>query len=569
MLNLRTGWNPTTKVVGAFAMAVLSLAAFTPTAHSLRISEGKLRDRVLRLGERMYRKGLLPSDSAMQSFVAGNIPLVGTTFTCVSCHLRSGTGSYEDGVVTLPTNGASLFHPFFKNLRTLTAAERDNLNLQLAPSRPAYTDETLAIAIRCGTDPTGRKFNPVMPRYDLSERDMKTLVAYLHFLSSDLSPGVDDTTLRFATVITDEVSMEDRQAMLSPLDHYVSFHNQLLRGLKPWMPRSKSGNEMIQEFRQLTLAHWILKGPSKTWPRQLAAYYREDPVFALVGGISYGDWKPIHSFCENHRLPCLFPITDFPVLSETDWYTLYFSKGLYQEGQAAANFAANQVDRSLNKKIIQISLNTPECAALSAGFRDTWRELGRKPVKEIVLEGQGTTTNTVRNAIHRKKPATVLLWAGPHVYGALQDLAESQDVPEMIIMSSSCLQGRIAELPDSARSSTYLTFPFRHPDEEVKYLRNTNTSMAELTALTNGSRIATRTHALIQLLEVGISEMGRNFYRDNLLDRISDLPDQVLPDYERLSFGPGQRYASKGCYIMQLSSGPSPALIKKSRWVIP
>jgi hypothetical protein len=58
------------------------------------------------------------------------------------------------------------------------------------------------------------------------------------------------------------------------------------------------------------------------------------------------------------------------------------------------------------------------------------------------------------------------------------------------------------------------------------------------------------------------------FYRDHLLDRISMLPDQSLPDYERLSFGPGQRYASKGCYIMQLTTGADPELVKRSDWVI-
>jgi hypothetical protein len=44
--------------------------------------------------------------------------------------------------------------------------------------------------------------------------------------------------------------------------------------------------------------------------------------------------------------------------------------------------------------------------------------------------------------------------------------------------------------------------------------------------------------------------------------------DQILPDYLRLSFGPGQRYASKGCFIMQVGPGASPALIRKSEWVI-
>ena len=73
---------------------------------------------------------------------------------------------------------------------------------------------------------------------------------------------------------------------------------------------------------------------------------------------------------------------------------------------------------------------------------------------------------------------------------------------------------------------------------------------------------------MLKLFEVGLADMDRNVYRDNFLDRISMQQDFALPDYFRLSFGPGQRYASKGCFIMQLSAGPQPQLVRKSEWVI-
>jgi hypothetical protein len=62
--------------------------------------------------------------------------------------------------------------------------------------------------------------------------------------------------------------------------------------------------------------------------------------------------------------------------------------------------------------------------------------------------------------------------------------------------------------------------------------------------------------------------MKGSYNRDNFLDVIGMMVDLEVPLYERLSFGPGQRYASKGCYIVQLSKGDKPAFIKKSDWVI-
>ena len=74
-------------------------------------------------------------------------------------------------------------------------------------------------------------------------------------------------------------------------------------------------------------------------------------------------------------------------------------------------------------------------------------------------------------------------------------------------------------------------------------------------------------YSLTQILTTALMDMEQNLYRDTLLDVIGMQRDQVVPDYERLSFGPGQRYAAKGCYLMQLSEGPNPTLLKKSGWV--
>ena len=87
------------------------------------------------------------------------------------------------------------------------------------------------------------------------------------------------------------------------------------------------------ELRQMSLARWELKGSPETWREQLEEYYRKEPVFALLGGITTKEWRPVHEFSEDHAIPCLFPITDLPFVSPNGWYTLYFSKGYYQEGE--------------------------------------------------------------------------------------------------------------------------------------------------------------------------------------------------------------------------------------------
>ena len=57
------------------------------------------------------------------------------------------------------------------------------------------------------------------------------------------------------------------------------------------------------------------------------------------------------------------------------------------------------------------------------------------------------------------------------------------------------------------------------------------------------------------------------YYRDYLLDVIGMMADMDYPLYERVSFGPGQRFAVKGCYIVQVSAGTEPKLERRSDWV--
>jgi len=82
----------------------------------------------------------------------------------------------------------------------------------------------------------------------------------------------------------------------------------------------------------------------------------------------------------------------------------------------------------------------------------------------------------------------------------------------------------------------------------------------------NDRRIASKTGTVVALLTDALMLMERNFYRDHLLDLIDMMEVQEQTDYELLNFAPGQRYLSDGCYIMRLSEGPNPMLIRMSDW---
>jgi hypothetical protein len=534
----------------------------------------------LRMGERMYREGILPSGKPVQISVMGDVRTESTVFTCVSCHLRGGLGSIEGGVTTPPATGAILFQPFYNGTILTSSARSPRNHYTINPSRrTAYTPETLVKALRDGMNPDGRKLNDVMPRYNLQDEDMALLIQYLVSLSATVSPGVDNTTLRLATIITDDVPPESRRAMLEQLENFVAFKNsqaKVYATRTKYMAGGGFPEELNLAYRKLSLARWELKGRPETWSDQLDEFYRKEPVFAFIGGISAGEWKPIHDFSEAHKIPSLFPFTDFPVISDTDWYTIYFSKGLYQEGEAAAGFLGGVNGITPGSSILQIVQSSRESRALSAGFVEMWSELGNNPPLTVSLkDNEPVSRELLRQLVATHKPSAILLWTGSEVLPVLESISQDRNTPKYLFVSSGYLKNDIWSVPENARGITYITYPFRLPQDPFRPPNvtapnsgNSPSPVKNNAERNDGQRIPTRVQAITEVLQLGLMDMNRNFYRDTFLDVISMIPDQKPQDYESLSFGPGQRYASRGCNIVQLSVGAKPELVKKSAWAI-
>ena len=534
--------------------------------------EGLTRAEVLELGERMYRDGILPSGEPMQAFVQQDIEVDGTMFSCQSCHVRSGMGSTEGTVITYPTCGSWLYKPLQGAEMKAESQARVPSRLDPPPFRPAYTDESLARAIRRGKDPNDRVLDYVMPRYLVGGTDLDILVFYLKNLSARWSPGVDDTTIRFATVIGPGVDEVDRKAMLGPLEAHVRDHNSQSR---PDERRAKGGpfykEEKFAPYRRYALTVWDLEGAADTWTEQLEAHYRKEPVFALIGGITSGEWAPIHEFCERMQVPNLFPITDYPVIAESDWYTLYFSKGYYQEGEAAARFLRRADEIPQDAAVIQVYRGKRRGRALANGFAGARRKMGLQAAKDVELADEAKTDSAFwKDLVAENKGAVLVVWLDGDDIASIGELATAETRPPMVIASSSTLGEAVLSVPEELRDIAFFTKPDSFPEDEVRSRLATESWLrAKKLPITNFD-IQARMYFLGWTLAPMVKMMRDDFYREYFFDIVDMMRDQYysVAVYPRLSFGPGQRYASKGCYIVQLTGGDEPKLEKRSNWVV-
>jgi hypothetical protein len=547
---------------------ILGLAFASPTSPN---ESGDLH-----VGERMYREGVLPSGNPMQASVKGDVPAQGTMFTCVTCHLRSGMGSAEGAVPAPSISGPRLYAPRLRfpkqprRRKPRAPVETPEPNLL----RPAYTDETLAHALREGIDPSGRTLDAAMPRYRLEDREATILVRYLKTLSAEPAPGVTDEIVRFASVVTETVDTADREAMLNTLEAYLEDRNAVPR--RPAAlgnaPRNPAHVGYVGS-RRLELARWELRGPADTWRSQLDAQQGAQPVFGLLGGMASGEWRPIHEFCEEQAIPCIFPITELPVVSGTDWYTLYFSRGMYGEGGAAARYLRSLPALSADAPVVQLLRDTPEGRALATGFEEAWAAPPGKrsvPQRKVLRAGEEVSFAALETVAGAAKDGVAVLWLPAPDLSAVWKLIAGPRSPRAIFVSSSLLGGALDSIPESARSLTYITYPSALPEEHAARMAAIESwHEARNVALTRPA-VQSRAWFVGSMLSAALARMGDDLHRDYLLDVLDTMTDQTfaIAPYERLSFGHAQRYASKGCYIVQLGPGPRPVLLKRSDWVV-
>ncbi len=220
--------------------------------------------------------------------------------------------------------------------------------------------------------------------------------------------------------------------------------------------------------------------------------------------------------------------------------------------------------------VVQVFPDTPRGQAFARGLRETRESIGMSPPTDVVLAVDEALNEKVLKKIAAQNPAVVLaLWIDADDLEALAAF-EKGPRPVAAFLSAPLLGDSLAGLPEGLRSFTLFTHPTAFPEDKTR-TRLAIERWLEIREipLTNYDIQAKMYFVGWDL--AGLVKMMRNeFYRDRFLDIMDMMRDQdyAVGVYERLSFGPGQRYASKGCYLTALTAGPEPSLEKRSGWVV-
>jgi hypothetical protein len=417
------------------------------------------------------------------------------------------------------------------------------------------------MVLRDGVDPAGRVLGPLMPRYPLSDNEMEALANYLAELSSVNSPGVDDKTIRFATVITEEVDPAQREAVMTVLRTFVDEKNRQTRleGQRPDRG-STPASRLPTVYREWVLDEWMLTGPSESWRKQLETHYSKAPAFAMLGGLSTGSWGEISRFCESLEIPCLFPGNDLPDAGPDDFYTLYFSRGLKLEADLVASHLARQPASS----VVQLYCGPGPAGA--ADYLASKLKLKGVKVENIAFDcAASLPAAELASRMAAAPDAAAVLWLNRDQLSQLEGALPAA----RIYLSSTLLEIGLGTLPISSPGKVFLAHPFRLPDE-------IDPALARFTAWAKGRGIEV-SHPRLQsevffaciATKDIIAHMGRFFIRDYFLDTLDHAQGLVpyIPIHPRPTLGPGQRFLTKGGYLLPVVDGHADT--KAAAWILP
>jgi hypothetical protein len=280
----------------------------------------------------------------------------------------------------------------------------------------------------------------------------------------------------------------------------------------------------------------------------------------------------VHRFCQAAKLPCLLPNVELPVVMEDDFYPVYFSRGVLLEADLMAarltDPTPSNKGRPPARRLVQIyrrgDIGETAAHALGTAGAAAGLKLENRP-----LRAETARASELASALEGLAPDdTLVLWLRQ------ADLAALPPQPPALagILVSGTLGGlEEAPLPAAWRAQVRMSYPFDLP-EARKVRMNFPLGWFKIKQIpVVAERVQTDTYVACGILAETLNEMLDSFVRDYLVERVEVMLGHRMVNgyYPRLSLAPGQRFASKGAYLVRFADQTGSTLVADGDWTVP
>jgi len=495
---------------------LLSAVLYCPSLSAAALTASEAR------GKQLYLTGASPSGKPVKALVGpGSIELAASDTPCVSCHGEDGQGRPEGGIV--PTDIT------FEYLTLAYGHNHDN-----GRRHPAFTAETIIMAVTGGIDPAGNRLDPAMPRYTLSSSDSADLIAYLKRLSSDVDPGLTDTTIHLGTLLPTRGPLAGMGlAMKNILSAYFDEVNA-------------QGGIYNRKIR-LEVADYT--GRAESTIKNVRRLLEAGTAFALIAPFAANLEQDILLLSENLGVPQIGPYTLFPEEDPArNRSAFYLLPGLNNESRAMIDYAVDELHLKNAASMIIAPENDPIQRAAEAIDKQS-RNRGLGPVTRFTYPAHQFLPQAFAIELKKLSPE-VIFFFGTHdeLRSLLQSADELKQKPYVFI--SAALTGSNV-FNEGFRDRIFLSMPSQsrdqtNADEFFRLIKRNNLTTEHLTA-------QAMSYSAARLLTEGLQRTGTELSRKKLINTLENIDRFETGLMPSLSYGPNRHIGSVAVNIVSAS----------------
>jgi ABC-type branched-subunit amino acid transport system substrate-binding protein len=449
--------------------------------------------------------------------------LPGPAVRCGNCHGPDGRGRPEGGVrpgdITWSGLTKSYGHEHESGRR-----------------HPRFDEASLKRAIVDGVDPAGTPLDASMPRYKMSGRDWKALLAYMKVLEFQQDPGIGSETLRLGTLL--------------PSSGRFAALGQAVKGILQAHLDEINGSGGIHG-RKLELVSAEYASEDQEAARSaLRKLVGQGDVFALLSPFAAGIEDELGRLANEAKIPVVGPLSlfgDDPRSSNQHVFHLLSGSG------ELAEVLALHLGREPKMKTLPAVLLHPDGAAgaaLADAVDQHLKGQGWTKVDRMAFRPGGADTAALAKALKaRGTEAVFLLGPGADVPALARQLADAGRAPYLLLPGPLAPRA-VLDLPAAFEGRILLAYPTVPADQKPDALRH-------YAGLFKGGALA-RAHQTSQvpayssavLLVEMLKQAGRDLSREKLvaaLESVQRFEPGLVP---AVSFNANRRIGALGGYVV-------------------
>jgi hypothetical protein len=260
------------------------------------------------------------------------------------------------------------------------------------------------------------------------------------------------------------------------------------------------------------------------------------------------------------------------VVADSDFYPVYYSRGVLLEADLVAThlFDSGAVQP---RRLVQV-YRSNDIGAAAAEALATRAKAANVAVEVRAIPATRESRSASNSAAEVKRAIAgvdsndaLVLWLRESDLAALRG-----DPPARSVYISGLMGGlESAPLPVRWRAATRMTYPYDLP--ELRRVRmNFPLGWFKVQGIpVTAERVQTNTYLACVILSETLGHMLDSFVRDFLLERMEMMLSRRLVNgyFPRLGLAPGQRFASKGGYVVRLPETAGDKLTVEGDWTTP